>query len=151
MQSYSTEQLPIISTLAQSFAVSDAWFASVPTQTWPNRGFVQTGSSDGHTNNDYYLPWDITTVFDVFTSQNLSWAVYNDGTLQVLGGTMSKNTVGDSTSGSDTIASMRNLPRHRLHVSQYAIGTPAHSRTNATRVARRRLSAIAVQSMAWRG
>jgi phospholipase C len=88
MQSYSTEQLPIISTLAQSFAVSDAWFASVPTQTWPNRGFVQTGSSDGHTNNDYYLPWDITTVFDVFTSQNLSWAVYNDGTLQSLTKTM---------------------------------------------------------------
>ncbi|HEY0660113.1 MAG TPA: alkaline phosphatase family protein [Lysobacter sp.] len=88
MQSYSTSQVPIISTLAQSFAVSDAWYASVPTQTWPNRGFVQTGSSDGHTNNDDYLPWDITTIFDVFTSQNLSWMVYNDGTLQSLTKTM---------------------------------------------------------------
>lgn len=87
MQSYSTAQLPIISTLATSFAVSDAWFASVPSQTWPNRGFVQTGSSDGYINNNY-MPWDITTIFDVFGSANLSWAVYNDGTLQSLTKTM---------------------------------------------------------------
>ncbi|GAB3385971.1 alkaline phosphatase family protein [Lysobacter fragariae] len=84
MQSYSTSQLPIISTLAQSFAVSDAWYASVPSQTWPNRGFLQTGSSDGKVNNDDYIPWDITTIFDVFTNQNLSWMVYNDGALPSL-------------------------------------------------------------------
>jgi phospholipase C len=88
MQAYSTSQLPIISTLAQSFAVSDAWFASVPSQTWPNRGFVQTGSSNGYTNNNYFPPWDITTIFDVFTDQNLSWMVYNDGELQSLTKTM---------------------------------------------------------------
>lgn len=87
MQSYSTAQLPILSTLATSFAVSDAWFCSVPSQTWPNRGFVQTGSSDGNINNNY-MPWDITTVFDVFGSNNLSWMVYNDGTLQSLTKTM---------------------------------------------------------------
>lgn len=84
MQSFSTAQLPVISTLATSFSVSDAWFASVPSQTWPNRGFVQTGSSDGKVNNDGYLPWDITTVFDVFSSQNLSWKVYNDGLMPSL-------------------------------------------------------------------
>lgn len=87
MQSYSTAQLPIISTLATSFAVSDAWYASVPSQTWPNRGFVQTGSSDGYINNNY-MPWNITTIFDVFGAANLSWAVYNDGTLQSLTKTM---------------------------------------------------------------
>jgi phospholipase C len=88
MQSYSVAQLPIISTLARSFAVSDAWFASVPSQTWPNRGFVQTGSSDGNINNANYLPCNITTIFDVFTKNNLSWMVYNDGTLQSLTKTM---------------------------------------------------------------
>jgi phospholipase C len=87
MQCYSVAQLPIISTLATSFAVSDAWFCSVPSQTWPNRGFVQTGSSDGNINNNY-LPWDINTVFDVFGAGNLSWMVYNDGTLQSLTKTM---------------------------------------------------------------
>lgn len=83
LQAYSVVQLPVISTLATSFAVSDAWFASVPTQTWPNRGFVQTGSSDGNINNNYE-PWDINSIFDVCTSNGLSWMVYNDGTLPSL-------------------------------------------------------------------
>jgi phospholipase C len=88
MQSYSPTQLSVISTLAQSFAVSDAWFSSVPTQTWPNRGFAQTGSSDGTTNNDDYIPWDIGTIFDVLQAQSIPWMVYNDGTLQSLTKTM---------------------------------------------------------------
>jgi phospholipase C len=87
MQSFSPAQVPVISTLATAFAVSDAWFASVPSQTWPNRGFVQTGSSDGNTNNNN-IPWDIETIFDVCTSQNIDWMVYNDGTLQSLTKTM---------------------------------------------------------------
>jgi phospholipase C len=87
MQCYSVAQLPIISTLATSFAVSDAWFCSVPSQTWPNRGFVQTGSSDGNINNNY-VPWDINTVFDVLGGNGLSWMVYNDGALPSLTKTM---------------------------------------------------------------
>jgi phospholipase C len=84
MQCYSVAQLPIISTLATSFAVSDAWFCSVPSQTWPNRGFLQTGSSDGNVNNNNNIPWDITTVFDVLDDNGLSWMVYNDGLLPSL-------------------------------------------------------------------
>ncbi|QSQ23962.1 hypothetical protein JY651_02980 [Pyxidicoccus parkwayensis] len=78
MQQYSTDQVPIISALARSFAVSDAWFASAPCQTWPNRGFVHTGSSDGHINNDDYEPYDIETIFNLLENQGISWAVYND-------------------------------------------------------------------------
>ncbi len=79
MHGYGPDQLPVISQLAKSFAVSDAWFASMPTQTWPNRGFLQTGCSDGRSNNDFFLPWDITTIFDVCSAQNIGWMVYNDG------------------------------------------------------------------------
>lgn len=78
MQSYSTDQVPVISTLARSFALSDAWYASAPCQTWPNRGFVHTGSSDGHINNDDSEPYDINTVFNLLDSQDISWAVFND-------------------------------------------------------------------------
>src|SRR5205085_9877605 len=63
MQSYSPSQVPVISQLAKEFAVSDAWFASAPCQTWPNRGFVHTGSADGHINDDHSEPYDIHTVF----------------------------------------------------------------------------------------
>jgi len=78
MQSYSNEQVGVISQLAKRFAVSDHWYASAPCQTWPNRGFVHTGSSDGYINNDYYEPYDITTIFNVMEHQGISWGVYSD-------------------------------------------------------------------------
>lgn len=92
MQSYSTEQVPVLSQLAASFAVSDAWFASVPSQTWPNRAFLLTGSSAGVVNNELLL-WarnslDMKVIFDVLDAQNLSWMVYNDGPLTSLVKTM---------------------------------------------------------------
>jgi len=81
MQSYSPEQVNVISKLARDFAVSDHWYASAPSQTWPNRGFVHTGSSDGHINNDYYEPYDITTIFNVMKNQGISWDIYSDTSL----------------------------------------------------------------------
>ena len=78
MQTYSPDQVQVISQLARNFAVSDQWFASVPCQTWPNRGFVHTGSSDGHINNDDYEPYDIETIFNVMEKQGISWGVYSN-------------------------------------------------------------------------
>ena len=54
MQSFEPNEANVINELAKNFAVCDAWFASCPCQTWPNRGFVHTGSSNGHINNDVY-------------------------------------------------------------------------------------------------
>ncbi len=78
MQSYSPEQVNVLSQLARQFGVCDHWFASAPSQTWPNRGFVHTGSSDGHINNDYYEFYDITTIFNVMEDQSISWGVFAD-------------------------------------------------------------------------
>ena len=41
-------QLPVTGWLAKSFAVSDAWFGSSPTQTFPNRFFVNCGTAGGY-------------------------------------------------------------------------------------------------------
>lgn len=78
MQSYSNQQVNVISQLAQSFALCDHWYASAPCQTWPNRGFVHTGSSDGHINNDDSEPYDIQTIYNVMLDQGISWGVYHD-------------------------------------------------------------------------
>lgn len=78
MQSYSPQQVPVLSGLAKSFAVCDHWYASAPCQTWPNRGFVHTGSSDGHINNDEYELYDIQTIFNVMSAQGISWGIYAD-------------------------------------------------------------------------
>ena len=48
MQCYTPESLPIINWLAKNFAVSDAYFSSIPTQTNCNRAFSLTGNSIGY-------------------------------------------------------------------------------------------------------
>jgi phospholipase C len=51
MQSYTPSQLPVLNQLAKHYAVSDDWFASVPSQTNPNRAFAMCGTSHGLVNN----------------------------------------------------------------------------------------------------
>ena len=81
MQSFAPANANVINQLAANFAICDAWFASCPCQTWPNRGFVHTGSSDGHINNDDYEPYDIPTIFNILEAQDKSWGVFHDSTL----------------------------------------------------------------------
>jgi phospholipase C len=47
LKCYSVDQLPVLSALAQEFAVCDRWHASMPGPTWPNRMFVHAASSAG--------------------------------------------------------------------------------------------------------
>lgn len=51
-------QLPVTSYLAQNFGVSDAWFGSCPTQTFPNRLFLHCGTSGGYVNDLDYVCQD---------------------------------------------------------------------------------------------
>ncbi|HEY1787095.1 MAG TPA: alkaline phosphatase family protein [Verrucomicrobiae bacterium] len=81
MQSFGPQDANVINQLARSFAVCDRWFASVPSQTWPNRAFIHAGSSDGHINNDNYELYDIPTIFNVLESQGQSWGVFHNTTL----------------------------------------------------------------------
>lgn len=78
MQQFAPEQVGVLGTLAREFALCDAWYASAPCQTWPNRGFAHTGSADGHVNNGIYLPYDVETVFNVLYAKGVSWGVYAD-------------------------------------------------------------------------
>lgn len=48
MKTYTPESLPVINGLAKNFAVSDAYFSSIPTQTNCNRAFAATGNSLGY-------------------------------------------------------------------------------------------------------
>ena len=47
------EQLPVLSTLAREFAVFDAWFAAVPSQTYCNRSFFHASTSHGFVTNKH--------------------------------------------------------------------------------------------------
>ena len=51
LQCFTPGQLPVLNQLARHYAVSDAWYASVPSQTNPNRAFLMCGTSNGMVNN----------------------------------------------------------------------------------------------------
>lgn len=47
MDGFTAEQLPVLNALARNFAVCDAWHASMPGPTFPNRLFAMAASSGG--------------------------------------------------------------------------------------------------------
>jgi phospholipase C len=51
---FTPSQMSVTSTLAQAFGVSDAWFGSSPTQTYPNRFFLNCATSGGYVNDVDY-------------------------------------------------------------------------------------------------
>lgn len=53
MDTHTPNQLPVLNQLARHYAVSDGWFASVPSQTNPNRAFTLCGSSHGLASNGF--------------------------------------------------------------------------------------------------
>ena len=87
MNSYpnTDDSLPVLSGLARSFAVSDEWFCSVPSQTFCNRSFFNSGSSHGYVSNGggrfSYAKWianDQKTIFNGLLGQKKDWRIYFD-------------------------------------------------------------------------
>lgn len=77
MGAYGPSQLPALSGLARSYAVSDRWFSSVPTQTNPNRAFSLCGTSLGRTVNGPLAVerFDTDTLWNALPS-SVSWGLY---------------------------------------------------------------------------
>ena len=90
MQCFAPSSTPVLSGLAQHFAVFDHWFCAVPSQTWCNRAFWHAATSWGWVNNPpLHGPWDLdhwaessrgTTLFDLLEAKfgAGSWHVYED-------------------------------------------------------------------------
>ncbi len=79
MGAYNQDQLPVLYGLAQQYAVSDRWFASVPSQTDPNRAFSVCGTSLGaevnsDINSNTYAASN--TIFNVLGSNGKTWGLY---------------------------------------------------------------------------
>lgn len=75
MGMYTPELLPILSGLAKGFAVCDAWFASVPTMTMPNRAFALAATSQGHL-DDHTKIYTCPSIFGRLTDKNIDWAIF---------------------------------------------------------------------------
>ena len=78
------QAVPVLSTLAKSFAVSDDWFSSVPSSTWPNRSFTHSGTSRGRVVNKPATEWalhhDQPTIFERLSDKlgRDAWRVYGE-------------------------------------------------------------------------
>jgi phospholipase C len=75
MGMYTPELLPILSGLAKGFAVCDAWYASVPTMTMPNRAFAAAGTSQGDL-DDHTKIFTCPSIFGRLSDKNIDWAIY---------------------------------------------------------------------------
>jgi phospholipase C len=83
MRCYRPKSLPVINGLANAYAVCDHWFSSVPTETFPNRSFVHSGTSSGHVYNEWSTgehKWDIgveinheKTIFNLLEEAGMNW------------------------------------------------------------------------------
>jgi phospholipase C len=92
MKCFAPASLPVMSALAQQFAVFDHWFCAVPSQTWCNRAFWHAATSWGWVNNPPLhgdAPWNLDnwavaskgpTLFDLLEAKfgAGSWHVYED-------------------------------------------------------------------------
>lgn len=85
MGNFSNEMLPVFSTLAKGFAVYDAWFSGVPSQTFCNRTFFHASTSNGFVTNAEgggFSKWLDTpptpTIFNRLEEAGLTWRVYYD-------------------------------------------------------------------------
>jgi phospholipase C len=77
METYTPSQLQVIHTLAKSYAVSDQWYSSIPTQTDCNRAFALAGTSLGKTDNAYPISeFDTPTLFHALGKKGIDWKVY---------------------------------------------------------------------------
>ncbi|MGO9198602.1 MAG: alkaline phosphatase family protein [Acidimicrobiales bacterium] len=75
MGMYTPAMLPVLSALAQGFAVCDSWFASAPTETMPNRAFACAATSQGHL-DDKTKTFTSQSIFGLLSANNLDWRIY---------------------------------------------------------------------------
>ena len=77
MGCFTPEALPVLSALAKGYAVCDQWFASVPTETLPNRAFACAATSQGHMDDKTHT-FSSPTIFGLLDAADppLGWSVY---------------------------------------------------------------------------
>jgi phospholipase C len=87
MRCFSPDQVPVITALAQEFAVCDHWFSSMPGPTWPNRFFIHAASSGGLDDSPSNLQtvssallngyrFENGTIYDSLEDQCFDWNVF---------------------------------------------------------------------------
>jgi phospholipase C len=75
MGCFAPDALPVLSALARGYAVCDQWFASVPTETLPNRAFACAATSQGHM-DDKTRTFTSPSIFGLLDRHGIGWSIY---------------------------------------------------------------------------
>jgi phospholipase C len=76
MALYTPATLPILSRLATGYAVCDHWYASVPTETFPNRAFLALATSQGFVQDKSCSLYTAPSIFTALTQKSVTWMIY---------------------------------------------------------------------------
>ncbi|MDA8320441.1 MAG: phosphoesterase [Actinomycetota bacterium] len=75
MGCFTPDTLPVLSALARGYAVCDHWYASLPTETMPNRAFTCAATSQGHM-DDKTRTFTSPSIFGLLGSHGQTWGIY---------------------------------------------------------------------------
>ncbi|MBV9504670.1 MAG: alkaline phosphatase family protein [Acidobacteriia bacterium] len=77
MYCFPPEKVPVITTLARTYAVFNRWFSSLPGPTIPNRAFAHFGTSFGKTDmNLFYLNEKYKTIYERMLDHGRTAKIY---------------------------------------------------------------------------
>lgn len=76
MKCYSPEKIPILTTLAQQYAICDRWFSSVPGPTLPNRSYAHAATSIGRLDMSPIWFDESKTIYELLAESNVSSKIF---------------------------------------------------------------------------
>jgi phospholipase C len=76
MKCYAPEKIPILTTLAQKYAICDRWFSSVPGPTLPNRSYAHAATSIGRLDMDPIWFDEAKTIYELLAESNVSSKIF---------------------------------------------------------------------------
>lgn len=76
MRAFSPSMVPVLTTLAQQFAICDRWFSSVPGGSLPNRSFVHAGTSMGRVDASPIWQEEGKTIYELLAGNGISSSIY---------------------------------------------------------------------------
>jgi len=91
MECFQPDQLPVLSTLANEFALFNFWYSSVPGPTWPNRFFIHAATSRGLLDSPSAsqiltgFSFQNDTIYERLENASKVWRIYHDGLPQTAG------------------------------------------------------------------
>ena len=95
MKGFKPDKIPVLTTLAQNYAVCTRWFSSVPGPTLPNRAYAHAATSVGHV--DMTINWwkESKTIYELLVDhQRTAKIYYTDATIALtFGGMMGRQSL----------------------------------------------------------